>query len=181
MPQEESFTRIIREAGKLKLPYLLVGGHAVLLYGVIRLTRDMDLLIPDTRIDAWTYLLTKNLGYRLFQSSHAFLRFEHDSQDYIPIDFMVVNGSTWEKLIARTETRLLDHNLQIRLPHPTHLIAMKLTALSAPHRRKDNSDWFDIINIIREQKLSLEDAEFRSLILHYGGDEILQKLREALS
>ena len=181
MNLQESLVQIIRKAEKLKLPYLLVGGHAVILYGVSRLTRDIDLLIPDSHIDPWTYFLTKTFGYRLFQSSHAFLRFEHDSQDSIPIDFMVVNWSTWEKLIARTETRSLDHDLQVLLPHPTHLIAMKLTALSAPHRRKDNSDWFDIINIIREQKLSLEDAEFRSLILHYGGDEVLQKLREALS
>ena len=52
---------------------------------------------------------------------------------------------------------------------------MKLTALLAPHRRADNFDWFDIINVIREQKLSLEDPEFRSLILRYGNDEILQK------
>jgi len=176
----ESLAEIIQKAEDLKLPYLLVGGHAVVLYGIPRFTCDFDLLIPESKIEAWTQFLTTHFHYRLFQSSHAFLRFENDLPEYPPTDFVVVDWSTWEKLIARAETKALTPNTNVRLPRPTHLIAMKLTAFSAPHRRTDNSDWFDIINLIREQKLFLEDPELQAIILRYGNNEILQKLKRDL-
>lgn len=176
----ESLAEIIRKAEDLKLPYLLVGGHAVVLYGIPRFTHDFDLLIPETKVEAWTQFLTTHFHYRLFHSSHAFLRFENDLPNYPVTDFVVVDWSTWKKLIARAEIRPLTSNTSVRLPRPAHLIAMKLTALSAPHRRKDNFDWFDIINLIREQKLSLEDPELQAIILRYGNNEILQKLKKDL-
>jgi len=58
---------------------------------------------------------------------------------------------------------------------------MKLAALSSPHRRWDNEDWSDIIKLICKQKLSLEDPEFRSIVLKYGGEQVLQKLEKSLS
>lgn len=180
MNPKEHLAEIIRQVEKLKLPYLLVGGHAVILYGVTRFTRDVDFLIPATSIDAWTYFLTKTFRYRLFQSSHAFLRFENESLDQFPIDFMLVNQSTWKKLALGIEIKQLSPGIMVKLPNPTHLIAMKMVALDSPHRRKDNVDWSDIIHIIQEQKLSIEDPVFRDLILRYGGEKTLKKLRKAL-
>ena len=181
MSLRESLIEIIQKAEALKLPYLLVGGHAVIVYGVSRFTRDFDLLIPETKVEAWTHLLTTHFHYKLFQSTHAFLRFESSQPDYPATDFVVVDLSTWEKLDAKTESRPLTASINVRLPRPSHLIAMKLTALSAPHRRKDNQDWSDIINLIREQKLSLEDSELRSIVLRYGNEETLKKLQKDLS
>ena len=36
-----------------QLPFLLIGGNAVIRYGIPRFTRDIDLLIPDTHEKAW--------------------------------------------------------------------------------------------------------------------------------
>ena len=83
--------------------------------------------------------------------------------------------------MLKAETKNLAHEVKALLPHPTHLVALKLNALASPHRRPGNADWSDIINLIREQKLSLADPEFRGIILRYGGEEILQKLQKDLS
>jgi len=37
--------RIVRELTKLNIPYMLIGGQAVLLYGEPRLTRDIDITV----------------------------------------------------------------------------------------------------------------------------------------
>ena len=181
MNPEESIVQIIQKAGEQELPYLLVGGHAIILYGIPRFTRDVDLLIPDTHEKLWREFLSGLFHYHLYHSTHAFLQFDHQSSDFHPVDIMLVDAGTWEKLSAKARTMPLDSKTSVHLPHPTHLIAMKLTAFLSPYRRRDNADWSDIINMIREQKLSLDDPEFRAIILRYGSKEILKKLQKDLS
>ena len=40
-------------AEQAKLPFLVVGGHAVILHGYQRNTADLDALIRRTDLDAW--------------------------------------------------------------------------------------------------------------------------------
>ena len=181
MSPEESIIQIVQKAEEQKLPYLMVGGHAMILYGVTRFTRDVDLLIPDTHEKSWIEFLSQNFGYRLYHSTHAFLQFENDSSNFPAVDVMLVDLKTWEKLNAKSQIKPLDFGAIAHLPHPTHLIALKLTAVSSPYRRKGNVDWSDIINLIHEQKLSLDDPEFRAIVLRYGSEEILIKLQKDLS
>jgi hypothetical protein len=68
----------------------------------------------------------------------------------------------------------------VALPKPEHLIAMKLHAVSSPHRRPGNSDWSDILDLIKIHGLSLNDETFRAMILRYGGEQLLEKLTKDL-
>lgn len=181
MTSAESIIQIVQKAEEQKLPYLLVGGHAVILYGVTRFTRDFDLLIPDTHEESWIEFLSQQFHYRRYHSTHAFLQFDHVSPDLPSIDIMLVDANTWEKLSAKARTMPLDLGVSAHVPHPTHLIALKLAAVSSPYRRRGNVDWSDIVNLIQEQKLSLDDPEFRAIILRYGSEEILKRLQKDLS
>lgn len=177
----ESIVQIVQKAEEQKLPCLLVGGHAVILYGVTRFTRDFDLLIPDTHEEPWTRFLSGQFHYRRYHATHAFLQFDHTSPDFPPIDIMLVDGSTWEKLRAKARTLPLDKGVSAPVPHPAHLVALKLAAVSSRYRRRGNADWADIVNLIQEQELSLDDPEFRALVLRYGGEETLKRLQKELS
>jgi hypothetical protein len=177
---QESLTQIISDAENAKLPYLLVGGHAIILYGITRFTRDFDLLIPETHAEGWKQFLTTKFQYRLFHSTNAFLQFENESSTFPPVDIMMVDIGTWQKLLSKSRNVSLIPKVDARLPHPEHLIAMKLAAHASPTRRWDNEDWSDIIKLIHKQKLSLEDPEFRAIVIKYGSEEILQKLKNAL-
>jgi hypothetical protein len=58
---------------------------------------------------------------------------------------------------------------------------MKLTAFSAPHRRKDNFDWFDMSRNSESSRDSLCSRIKLMIILRYGGEKILKKLRKDLA
>jgi len=45
MNQFESYMRVVKAFEKYELDYVLVGGFAVILYGMQRLTRDIDIFI----------------------------------------------------------------------------------------------------------------------------------------
>ena len=42
---EELIVKIARELKKADLPYMIIGGQAVLLYGAPRLTKDIDITL----------------------------------------------------------------------------------------------------------------------------------------
>ena len=42
---QEIISRIAKELNKEKIPYMIIGGHAVILYGEPRLTRDIDITL----------------------------------------------------------------------------------------------------------------------------------------
>ncbi len=162
------------------LQFLLIGGHAVILMGVPRFTRDVDLLIPDFQKKEWEEIL-KKLGYTKIHQTDAFVQFVHASiTDAPPVDFMVVDRSTWEKLHKEAICYKVEGDLELPLPAAVHLVAMKLHALSSQYRPKENSDWSDILNIIKLQKLSLNDEQFIKIIKRYGSDQTFQRLKRDL-
>jgi len=173
--------QIANTAQKRDLPFLVVGGHAVILLGVPRFTKDLDLLIPDTHLAAWTERL-ESMGYRQTHLVHAFAQFQHgDPLSYAPIDLMLVDVATWEKLVAASLRKTVAENWEIPIPAPAHIVAMKLQAVSSPHRRPGNSDWSDILDIIKIHHLSLDDETFRSIVIRYGGIAAIERLKKDLS
>ena len=62
--QKEEIKKIIRAFNKRRLRYLVIGGVAVVLYGVERATFDLDILLPqDEKEVALTLKIIKRLGY----------------------------------------------------------------------------------------------------------------------
>ena len=120
-------------AAERGLPFLLVGGNAVILWGVPRFTRDIDLLITDAHRSAWHELIT-SLGYEMFHRVDAFEQFECPPRP--GIDLMLVHAETWEKLVPSARQVDLDHGAKARIPDVLHLIAMKLNASRNPHPRR---------------------------------------------
>jgi predicted nucleotidyltransferase len=59
---EKLIKRIARHLDKNKVPYMIIGGQAVLLYGTPRLTRDIDITLG---IDTDKFLLIKELCQKL--------------------------------------------------------------------------------------------------------------------
>ncbi len=58
-----------------------------------------------------------------------------------------------------------------------HLIAMKLRACQAAFRRNDATDWSDIVELTRRsESLSIDDDDFRKLVVKFGSAELWDKL-----
>ncbi|HEX4666371.1 MAG TPA: hypothetical protein VH207_07210 [Chthoniobacterales bacterium] len=93
-----------------------------------------------------------------------------------PVDLMLVDQSTWAKFDAQAEERDAGEGMRLRVPHPWHLIAMKLTAAKSATRRAGAADWSDIFDLLRTCKIDLHEPEFRKLVVQFGGDEALDRM-----
>ena len=66
-----------------------------------------------------------------------------------------------------------------RTPSPRHMVALKLHAAKSVGRDPEKSaqDWQDIRKIVQLHKLDPADDTFASLIIRYGGEEALERIR----
>lgn len=172
---KEEITSILRLASERGLPSLLIGGNAIILLGYIRSTVDLDLLVPESSRSRWLDLF-RDLGYRLLHGVSAFAQFEPPQRRGTPVDLMFVEDPTWEKLQIDSVAMSLAGE-PVRLPRPDYLVALKLHATASATRRNPEMDWADIYQIIRICRLNPDDESFRSLILRYGGENALRKIK----
>jgi len=159
------------------IPFVVIGGHAVVLHGHHRNTFDLDLLISEPYITAAKSLL-ELLGYAPYFESGAFVQLTPRS-GLPPLDIMIVDETTFERLSQFTESRVLDGE-NIQIPDPKRLIAMKLHALKAVSRSNREKDWDDIAGVIRATNQDIEDHHFQEILKQYGQPGAIDEIRRRL-
>jgi hypothetical protein len=172
MPIFASVFLALNEAG---VPFLVIGGHAVVLHGHLRNTFDLDLLIADSTLATARSALT-NLGYRNYFETDAFLQLQAP-ENFPPLDLMIVDDQTFDRIEGTANQRMLDGQ-QIRIPDALRLIALKLHATRDPARRTTETDWQDIAGLVLVTNRNLEDPELRLIIARYGGPGALAEIKK---
>jgi hypothetical protein len=171
---QETLRRIIEAAEARNLPFLLIGGNAMILIGYIRNTVDIDLLVESEKRSKWLDLM-RELGLHFLHGTGAFAQFEPANSSDPGMDLMFVNAATWEKLAESSRTgHAAGH--EVRMPRPEHLVALKLHAASSPTRSKPEVDWEDIRQIVRICGLDIADPGFHEIVLRYGGEEAVRRI-----
>lgn len=169
---------IASEAKNHSLPYLIIGGHAVILWGVPRFTKDVDLLIIEKDITMWIRLMER-LGLQLLNRTAAFAQFVcRGDGDIPPVDIMVVDEKTWNNLINNACVKNIGMGSEVKVPCVKHLIAMKIHSLKSPFRRAGNSDLPDIINLMKIGNIAWQDPEFKAIVKRYGSQEIMDNIKK---
>lgn len=93
---------------------------------------------------------------------------------------MLVDQSTWQKLWRAAREIPATPECLLRVPSPLHLVAMKVKAASAPHRRANAQDLSDAAELLKKYHLSLSAPQVRDIVLNYGGETSLERLRKML-
>ena len=180
-PVEQVLTRVASAAQSAGFHnFLLVGGNAIILLGIPRFTRDVDFLIPADDELHWREFLEQQ-GFAFGHGTPGFSQFFPEDPALPRIDLMLVDQPTWEKLSAEAQKKELSPDLTVRLPVTHHLIAMKLRAAKSSTRANPEQDWSDIAGLIRQHDYSLEDPNFRELVVKFGGEEAVATLAAMLS
>lgn len=170
------FAVIEQAASAARLPYLVIGGYAVIAHGYPRLTFDFDLAIERTRQREWVECVA-GLGYSIYHDGGAFLQLT--SRRYAwPLDFMLLNDSTFKQLSVASVARTIGETT-VRLPCVEHLIALKVHALNHTRTRRFLKDFQDVIELLLRNKIDLESAEIREIFGRYGTPELYEKVRAA--
>ena len=171
------FATVFRALRQAEISFLVIGGHAVVLLGHHRNTFDLDLLLRESEADRARRALL-DLGYRVYFESEAFIQLTPPTS-LPPLDLMIVDDVTYSRLSAFGQRRELDHE-SVAIPDATRLIALKLHSARDTRRERRETDWEDIIGIIRAASLDVENAEFRAIVDRYGGPESLLEIKRRL-
>ncbi len=160
------------------LRFLVVGGHAMIAHGSTRITGDIDVSIIETDLARWCHALAK-AGYTIVHQTDAFVQFRPPSRGQYPIDLMIVDAQTFEKM-WRESVGGQSSGTPIQIPHPEHLIGMKIHALKYGARHRHAKDLGDVIHLMRRFRIDPNHATFKELSDRYGTPQIEAEIRTAL-
>ncbi len=121
-------------------PFVVVGGLAMLTYGATRNTYDCDLLVRSA-VRPGLLAFLEAAGYETKAQTPAFTNHLHRDLDFGRLDILYVDDETAEQVFAAKRSASLGAQVEIAVPSPEHLIAMKTQSLrSDPERRSDVED-----------------------------------------
>ncbi|MEQ1860625.1 MAG: hypothetical protein ABMA13_11880 [Chthoniobacteraceae bacterium] len=173
------FTDLCQRAAAANLPFLLIGGHAVIAYGYPRQTRDLDLLVHENDRRRWDELIT-SFGFKQYQVARVFHMYHPIDRTLPPVDLMLVNAQTFGKLSAGAiEKTVLD--CTVRVPSLAHLIALKLHALSSGAEHRHELDMGDVITLVQLNHVDLASPEYGEIVDRYANPAVRAELIRRLA
>ena len=153
-------------------PFAVVGGLALLAYGAPRATFDVDLLVPrSVRDDFIAFLEARHfatLGVRAGFSNH-----QHPDAALGRLDVIYVSGTTAEAVFAGCAAKTIAPGMEVLVPRPEHLVAMKVQAFADDRTRY--SDLADLQFLLSLPELDQQQA--RSYFVSAGLSDYYEQLR----
>lgn len=174
-----AFQKLCASARAQDLRWLLIGGHAVAHHGYGRTTEDTDFLVCREDVPRW-HEQARTCGYTLFHEGTNFSQWTAPEGDSLSnLDFMIVNATTFDKLMAESTTvNLLGEAM--RLPSLSHLLALKLHAMKGNTSLRIMKDMDDVLQLLAINRVDVTGERFRELALKFGDEALYEKLRAAL-
>lgn len=130
---EQLLERISLALDKVAIPYMVIGGQAVLLYGEPRLTRDIDITLGTTLEKLDVVLgLVENIGLKSLADPETFTRKTmvlpcQDPSTSIRIDF-IFSFSSYEQQALERVQKVEMGNAKVRFASLEDLIIHKVIA-----------------------------------------------------
>ena len=171
------FQTIAQKAGEAGLPFLVIGGYAVMAHGFVRATDDLDLLAQRSRGDQWRGLL-EGLGMKVYREAPAFTQFDPPPGASLPVDLMFVADEVFDQMRVDAEPARVG-GVSFGVVSLLHLIALKCHAIQHGKPIRCVKDTEDLIQLVIINHLDLNEPELRATILKYGDQELYEKLQRA--
>ena len=165
---------ISRKASERNLPFIIIGGHAVMAHGFVRTTSDWDLLVCKEQAGEWRAAV-ESLGYSLHFTGATFLQFQPPLGELAALDLMLVDQKIFQQMLAAANLHELE-DVEIKVASLHHLFALKCHALkNNSHRALKDID--DIVQLVRINELDLNEPVLKSILVKYGGMELYELLK----
>jgi hypothetical protein len=170
---DDVFRVISRDFPEAGVGCLMIGGHAVNAYGVLRATQDVDFMIAAEDESMVRRLMTSTgfTNVTVMENVIFFCR----PQSPLRIDFLKVDGATMKTLLGKALSVDYTPGYPIQLPCLFDLIAMKLFALRSSPVEREDKDFPDIVRLAMEHAIPLE-TELKSLCEQFGPPSVYQRV-----
>ena len=171
------FQTITEKAGKAELPFLIIGGYAVMAHGFVRSTEDLDLLVRVGHRARWCELL-EGMEMTIYRDGQTFLQFNAPPGGRLPVDLMFVADEVFGRMQLKAEKSIFG-GVTIGVVSLLQLIALKCHAVRNTKGLRVLKDSDDLIHLIQINGLDLKEPELRATILTHGNQELYDKLQRA--
>jgi predicted nucleotidyltransferase len=160
------------------LRFLLIGGYGLEAHSIVRDTRDIDFLVATESLPLVERVLF-DLAYEREDLTDLCGNYKHPFKNVIPVDLLLVNTSTMDKLWNDRKAYALAGQT-VYAPSVPSYIALKLHAIKSNPKRfgKDASD---IVRLVQENFEALRMDELRTLCDRFGPPGVFQKFEILLS
>jgi hypothetical protein len=108
--------------------FALIGGVALAAYGLARTTLDLDLLV-ESRGQQDLIAFIEALGFATLHRSTGYSNHLHPDPAWGRLDCVYVGGATSEQLFGACRIIRAPGGLELPLPKPEHLAALKVVAM----------------------------------------------------
>jgi len=109
--------------------YAVIGGVALISYGLPRTTLDLDFIVESSVQDDLIVFL-ESRGYKTLHRSSGYSNHAHpDLLTWGSLDFVYVSGKTSQELFAACRIKTGPGGLPINVPKPEHIAALKVRAM----------------------------------------------------
>lgn len=129
-----TFADVQAALGRTGIRVAVVGGVALASYGHPRTTLDLD-LVTEAQFQDQVLAAMESLGYETLHRSTGYSNHLHSDAARGRVDFLYVRGATADQVFAGVRMRPGPGGIDVPVPAPEHLIAMKVHAIAnAPDR-----------------------------------------------
>lgn len=153
---------------------LMIGGHAVNHYGVIRATQDIDFMIAAPDAESVQEIM-RNAGFTNI-AVHETVMFFSQPDSPLRVDFLKVDPETMATLLANAVSVSYAGADAVRVPRLQDLLAMKIFSLTTGGVKRKDRDSSDIVNLVIENRVDV-DTDLRTLSREFGSDAVFQELK----
>jgi predicted nucleotidyltransferase len=169
---------IARRAGEAGIPFLVIGGFAVIAHGYVRTTNDLD-LITERGQRARSGKLLADMGMSVKNDAANFAQFTSQNESGMDVDLMFVSEAVFNQLKLTAVEKDVG-GVSVHVVSLLHLIALKCHAIqNSESRLRGIKDTDDLVHLILLNGLDLKNPELRAIILKHGSEELYEKLRHA--
>lgn len=164
---ETLLRRIARSLDKAEIPYMVIGGQAVLLYGTPRLTRDIDITLGvDTDYFSSLEKICKRLRFKILpKDPRRFTRETkvlpaEETKSKIRVDF-IFSFTPYERQAMKRVKKVRMGNYPVKFASPEDVIIHKIFA-GRP------VDLEDVKNILLKLKARLDIPYIKRWLSKFG-------------
>jgi len=108
--------------------FAVIGGVAIVAYGLPRTTLDLDLIVESSAQDDLIRFL-ESRGYKTLHRSSGFSNHQHPNPIWGNLDFVYVGAETSREIFAACRIVKGPEGRPIRVPKPEHMAALKVNAM----------------------------------------------------
>ena len=164
----------IEICNEFDIPYLVIGGFAVIAHGYARDTIDLDLVASEDDRTEWRERLGSQ-GYQLKTDHPVFDQFAPPTG--LPdLDIMFLAEETFRQMHDSRVELDLGQGVKSATLTLEHLLALKLHAVKNCHQIRKLKDLNDIIMLVDANRVDVADDKWRKFFLKYGTEELYETI-----